>query len=78
MGDEDESEQNEGETYWVRTRSELTGVVSERVLTDIDTPYLVDSNQLGVEVVEMEATLKEISSHWGQTPIYPAGTLRVF
>ena len=25
--------ENEGETYWIRTGSELTGVVSERVLT---------------------------------------------
>ena len=29
---------------------------------DIDTPYLIDSNQPGAEVVEAEAALKEISS----------------
>ena len=33
-GDEDERDENERETYWVRTGLELAGVVSERVLTN--------------------------------------------
>ena len=35
---------NEGETYRVRTRSELTGVVSERVLTSMRSGVLRGSN----------------------------------
>ena len=33
MGMRTRGNENEGETYWVRTRSELAGVVSEQVLT---------------------------------------------
>ena len=42
--------ENEGETYWVRTGLELAGVVSERVLTQRQDGLESESDPKGDEV----------------------------